>query len=75
MDPSQGAPNPRMEAPIRQEHPITIRDEPRTPYQQQVKVPPILTIQSSGVGRGALKDLVKKRSKELEHQMATVGQG
>ena len=29
----QGAPNPRMETPIRQEHPITIRDEPRTPYQ------------------------------------------
>ena len=69
----QGAPNPRMEAPIREEHPITIGDEPRTPYQQQVKVPPILTIWSSGVGRGALKELVKKRSEELECQMATVG--
>ena len=66
-----GAPNPRREAPIRQEHPITL--QPRTPYQQQVKVPPILTIRSSGVGRGALKELVKKRSEELEHQTATVG--
>ena len=68
-----GAPNPRIKAPIRNEHPITRQNEPRTPYQQQVKVPPILTIQSSGVGRGALKELVKKRSEELEHQMATVG--
>ena len=69
------APNPRMEAPIRQEHPISQQNKPRTPYQQQVKVPPILTTWSSGVGRGALKELVKKRSKELEHQTATVGQG
>ena len=71
----QGAPNPRIEAPIRQEHPITWQNEPRTPYQPQVKVPPILTTQSSGVGRGALKELIKKRSEELEYQMATVGQG
>ena len=68
-----GAPNPRMEAPIRQEHPITWQNEPRTPYQQQVKVPTLLTTWSSGVDRGALKELVKKRSEELECQMATVG--
>ena len=70
-----GAPNPRMEAPIRQEHPITRQNEPRMPYQQQVKVPLILTTWSSEVGRGALNELVKKRSEELKHQMATVGQG
>ena len=75
VDLHSGAPNPRMEAPIRQEHPITWQNEPRTPYQQQVKVPSILTTWSSGVGRGALKELVKKRSKELECQTATVGQG
>ena len=33
---------------------------PRTPFQQQVQVPPILTTQSSGIGRGALKDLMKR---------------
>ena len=37
VDLCPGAPSPRMEAPIRSEHPITLQDEPRTPYQQQVQ--------------------------------------
>ena len=75
VDLCPGAPNPRMETLIRQEHPITLQNEPRTPYQQQVQVPPILITRSFGIHRGALKELLKKRSEELEHQMATVGQG
>ena len=33
VDPCQMAPTPRMEALIRQEHPVTTQKEPRTPYQ------------------------------------------
>ena len=73
-----GAPSLRMEAPIRSEHSITLWDEPRTPYQQQVQVPPILTTWSSGVSRGALMDLIMKRSEKLEKQVgfvSTIGRG
>ena len=38
-----------------------------------MQLPPILTTQSSGIGRGALKELIKKRSKDLKHQVANVG--
>ena len=51
VDPHPGAPIPRREAPIRQEHPITRQNEPRTPYQQQVQAP-ILTTLLSGISRG-----------------------
>ena len=73
-----GAPSPRMEATIRSEHQITLQDELRTPYQQQMQVPPILTTWSSRISREALMNLMKKRSKELEQQMTTpptVGRG
>ena len=40
VDLHSGVTNPRMEAPIIQEHPITQQKEPRTPYQQKGKVPP-----------------------------------
>ena len=66
-----GAHSFRMEAPVRSEHPITLWNELRTPYQQLVQVRPILTTQSSVVSRGALLDLMRERSKELEQQMAT----
>ena len=72
VDPHQKAPIPRMEAPIRQEYPKTLQNEPRTPYQQQVQAP-ILSTCSAGIGRGALKELIEKWSKELECQMANVG--
>ena len=71
VDLHPGAPSYRMEAPVRSEHPITLWNELRTPYQQPVQVPPILTTQSSGIGRGALLNLMRERSKEPEQQMAT----
>ena len=67
------APNPRMEAPIRQEHPASSQKEPRTPYQQQVQAP-VLATHSSGIGRGAILIMMKK-SQELEHQTTTIGCG
>ena len=65
------APNPRMEAPIRQECPVSSQKEPKTPYQQQVQAP-VLATHSSGVGRGAILAMIKK-SQELECQTTTVG--
>ena len=62
---------PRMEAPIRQEHPVSSQKEPKTPYQQQVQAPALAT-HSSGVGRGAILAMIKK-SQELEHRTTTIG--
>ena len=69
------APDPRMEAPIRQECPVYSQKEPKTPYQQQVQAPALAT-HSSGVGRGAILAMLKK-SQELERQTTTIacGQG
>ena len=67
------APNPRMEAPIRQEHPASSQKEPRTPYQQQVQAP-VLATHSSGTGRGAILAM-NKNSQELECQTTTIGHG
>ena len=74
VDPCQMAPTPRMEAPIRQEHPVTTQKEPRTPYQQQVQAP-VLSTHSTGVRRGAILEMMRRKSQELEHQTATVGHG
>ena len=70
----QMAPTPRMEAPIRQECPVSTQKEPRTPYQQQIQAP-ILSTHSTGVGRGAILEMMRKKSQELECQAASVGCG
>ena len=71
VSPRQMAPSPRMEAPIRQEHPASSQKELRTPYQQQVQAP-VLATHSSGIGRGAILAMIKK-SQELECQTTTTG--
>ena len=73
VDPHQGAPNPRMEAPIRQEHLVSTQKEPRTTYQQQIQAP-VFATHSTGIGRGAILEMIKK-SQELEHQTTTIGHG
>ena len=72
-DPHQMAPNPRMEAPIRQECLASTQKDLRTPYQQQIQAP-VLTTHSIGIGRGAILEMMK-RSQELERQTTTVGHG
>ena len=72
VDPHQTAPTPRMEAPIRQECPVTTQKEPRTPSQQQVQAP-VLSTHSTGVRRGAILEMMQRKSQELECQAATVG--
>ena len=62
-----------MEAPIRQECPVSSQKELKTPYQQQVQAP-VLATHSSGVGRGAILAMIKK-SQELERQTTTIGCG
>ena len=62
-----------MEAPIRQEHPVSSQKQQKTPYQQQVQAP-VLATHSSGVGRGAILAMIKK-SQELECQTTTIGRG
>ena len=74
VDPRQTAPTPRREAPIRQEHPVVLQNELRTPYQQQVQAP-VLSTHSTGVGRGTTLEMMWRRSQELECQAATVGHG
>ena len=74
VDPCQMAPTPRMEAPIRQEHPVTTQKEPRTPYQQQVQAS-ILSTHSTGVRRGAILEMMRRKSQELECQAASVDHG
>ena len=74
VDPHQTAPTPRMEALIRQECPASTQKEPRTPYQQQVQAPVLLT-HSTGVGRGAILEMMRRKSQELECQTASVGPG
>ena len=73
VDPRQMAPNPRMEAPIRQECPASTQKELRTPYQQHVQAP-VLTTHSTGIGRGAIIEMMR-RSQELECQTTTIGHG
>ena len=73
VDPHQTAPTPRMEAQIRQECRPSTQKEPRTPYQQQVQAPILLT-HSTGVRRGAILEMMRK-SQELERQTASVGCG
>ena len=68
------SPTPRMEALIRQEYPVTTQKELRTPYQQQVQAP-VLSTHSTGIGRGAILEMMQRKSQELEHQAATVGHG
>ena len=67
------APDPRMEAPIRQECPVSSQKEPKTPYQQQVQAP-VLATHSSRVGNAAILAMIKK-SQELECQTTTIGHG
>ena len=74
VDPCQMAPTPRMEAPIRQECPVSTQKEPRTPYQQQAQAP-VLSTHSTGVGRGAILEMMQRKSQELECQAASVGCG
>ena len=66
-------PDPRMEAPIRQEHPVSSHKELKTPDQQQVQAP-VLATHSSRVGRGAIVTMIKK-SQELERWTTTIGRG
>ena len=73
-DPCQMAPNPRMEAPIRQKHLASTQKELRTPYQQQVQAP-VLSTHSTWIGRGAIIKMMRRKSQELEHQAASVGCG
>ena len=73
VDPCQMASNPRMEAPMRQEHLASTQKEPRTPYQQQVQAP-VFATHSAGIGRGAILKMIKKLQK-LEHQTTTIGCG
>ena len=73
VDPYQVAPNPRMEALIRQEHLASTQKEPRTPYQQQVPAP-VFATHSAGIGRGAILEMIKKLQ-ELECQTTTIGHG
>ena len=68
------APTPKMEALIRQECPVSTQKEPRTPYQQQIQAPVLLT-HSTGVRRGAILEMMQRKSQELEHQTASVGHG
>ena len=68
------APTPRMEALIRQECPVTTQKKPRTPYKQQVQAP-VLSTHSPGVRRGAILEMMRRKSQELEHQAASVGCG
>ena len=63
-----------MEALIWQECPVTTHKELRTPYQQQVQAP-VLSTHSPGVGRGAILEMMQRKSQELESQAATVGLG
>ena len=72
VDPCQMAPTPRMEALIRQEHLASTQKELRTPYQQQIQAPVLLT-HSTGVGRGAILEMMRRKSQELECQAASVG--
>ena len=72
VDPRKTAPTPRMEAPIRQEHPVSIQKEPRTPYQQQIQAPALST-HSTGVRRGAILEMMRRKSQDLERQAASVG--
>ena len=74
VDPCQMAPTPRMEALIRQEHLVITQKEQRTLYQQQVQAP-VLSTRSTGVRRGAILEMMQRKSQELEHQAATVGLG
>ena len=74
VDPCQMAPTPRMEAPIRQEHLVSLQKEPRTSYQQQIEAPALST-HSTGVRRGAILEMMRRKSQELEHQAASVGHG
>ena len=74
VDPHQTAPTPRREALIRQECPVVSQNEPRTPYQQQVQTP-VLSTHSTGIGRGAILEMMWRKSEELECQAATVGCG
>ena len=74
VDPCQTALTPRMEAPIRQECLVSIQKEPRTPYQQQIQAPTLST-HSTGVRRGAILEMMRKKLQELEHQAASVGRG
>ena len=73
VDPHQMAPNPRMGAPIRQEHLTSTQKEPRTPYQQQVQAL-VFATHSTRIRRGAILEMMK-RSQELEHQTTTIGRG
>ena len=74
LDPRQTAPIPRGEASIRQECPVVLQNEPRTPYQQQIQAP-VLSTHSTVVGRGAILEMMWRKSEELECQGATVGHG
>ena len=47
-----------------------MQKELRTPYQQQVQAPVLFT-HSTGVGRGAILEMMWRKSQELEHQAAT----
>ena len=57
VDPHQTAPTPRREAPIRQEHLVVSQNKLRTPYEQQVQAP-VLSTHSTGVGRGAILEMM-----------------
>ena len=72
VDPHQMAPTPQMEASIRQECLVSTQKELRTPYQQQIQAP-VLSTHSTGVGRGAILEMMRKKSQELECQAASVG--
>ena len=65
VDPHQTASTSRREAPIRQECPVVSQSELRTPYQEQVQAP-VLSTHSTGIGRGAILEMMWRKSQELE---------
>ena len=73
-NPNQMVSTPRMEAPIRWEHLETMQKELRTPYRQQIQAH-VLSTHSTGVRRGAILEMMRKKSQELEHPAASVGCG
>ena len=74
VDPCQTAPTPRREASIRQECEVVSQHKLRTTYQQQVQAP-VLCTHSTGIGRGAILEMMQRKSEVLECQAATVGHG
>ena len=58
-----GASSPRMNAPIRTEHPISLKGNPQTPYCQQVQAPRASA--TPFIGRAAMLEAMWQKTEEL----------